>query len=314
METNLTRQLLPENFDPSRVPELCVRAGSAWKSVLQRVTGSGQNSDQDPDDPRPSGHRRPNTVDARNKDDPTLVLAASCADIVSLWQDAAVKQVLDQRGIRMEDQPGFFLDDVARVATADYEPTEDDIVRARLRTFGVEEHRFVTDNGALGSEWYIYDVGGSRNMRPQWVPYFDDVQSIIFLAPLAFNQTLDEDRNVNRLEDSILLWKDVCRNPLMARAHIILFLNKMDILDKTLAAGIQVKTYVPSYGSAPNDVPHVTKYFKDKFKAYHKRLSPKPRSFFCHETSAIDTQATQAVLVGVREGILRNHLEKLNVI
>lgn len=54
--------------------------------------------------------------------------------------------------------------------------------------------------GALpGTEWYIYDVGGSRSSRQHWIPYFDDVQAIIFLAPLAFNLTLDEDPKVNRL-------------------------------------------------------------------------------------------------------------------
>jgi hypothetical protein len=30
----------------------------------------------------------------------------------------------------------------------------------------------------LGSDWYIYDVGGSRGSRHQWVPYFDDGSSI----------------------------------------------------------------------------------------------------------------------------------------
>jgi hypothetical protein len=67
----------------------------------------------------------------------------------------------------------------------------DDIVRARLRTFGVEEHRFSVDNSMSrpssvslgspclpGSEWYIYDVGGSRGSRHQWVSYFDDGVSI----------------------------------------------------------------------------------------------------------------------------------------
>lgn len=33
----------------------------------------------------------------------------------------------------------------------------------------------------------------------------------------------------------------------------------MDILQATLAAGIRVAKYVPSYGDQPNDVPHVTK-------------------------------------------------------
>jgi len=95
------------------------------------------------------------------------------------------------------------------------------------------------------------------------------VQAIIFLAPLSFNQVLDEDKQVNRLEDSIYLWKEVCANPLLARANIIIFFNKMDILKKTLEAGIRVQTYVPSYGRTPNDVENVTKYFKEKFRAYH---------------------------------------------
>ena len=77
-------------------------------------------------------------------------------------------------------------------------------MRARLRTLGVEEHRFTMESGALpGSEWYIYDVGGSRNNRPMWIPYFDDVQAIIFLAPLAFNLMLEEDPKVNRLVRTI---------------------------------------------------------------------------------------------------------------
>ena len=68
-----------------------------------------------------------------------------------------------------------------------------------MRTLGVEEHRFTLESGALpGTEWYIYDVGGSRSVRQHWIPYFDDVQAIIFLAPLAFNLVLDEDPKVNR--------------------------------------------------------------------------------------------------------------------
>ena len=64
-----------------------------------------------------------------------------------------------------------------------------------------------------------------------------------------------------------------------------------------------------------------------------KRLSPKPRPFFWHETSVIvclldslpfpsltfyiarqDTDSTTAILVGVRESILRSQLSQINVI
>jgi guanine nucleotide-binding protein subunit alpha len=242
-------------------------------------------------------------------------LAACRGDIVALWSDPVVKGVLAKHRVRLEETPGFFLNDAARITSVDYVPSDSDIVRARVRTVGVEEHKFFLNDGVNPSaEWYLYDVGGSRSIRPQWIPFFDDVNSIIFLAPLAYNQVLDEDRKVNRLEDSIHLWREVCANQLLAKAIIILFLNKMDILRQNLAAGIQVVKYVPSYGSAPNDVEHVVTYFRDKFRSYHRRLSPVKRPFICYETSAIDTHATSIMLLGVREGILRAHLQKSNVL
>ncbi|KAH0835442.1 guanine nucleotide binding protein, alpha subunit [Lanmaoa asiatica] len=368
VETNLARQLLPE-FGGAAPPlpsstgwtkwasgagdhspdgclfgngEICVRAGGAWKSILERVSGAHQNAPDatpgdtptddyltQPIDPRsPSLSSKHTTRTTRpHPSDPTPLLEALAPDIHALWTDPAIQALLKRKGVRMEHSAGFFLNDIMRIGKPGWKPgigscpdmfgihaltrRADDIVRARLRTFGVEEHRFVTDDR---SEWYIYDVGGSRGSRHQWVPYFDDVQAIIFLAPLVFNQVLDEDRMINRLEDSINLWKKICASPLLARANIILFLNKMDIVESTLKSGVRVQTYVPTYGSLPNDVEHVVKYFREKFRAYHRRLSPKQRAFFCHETSAIDTEATQAVLSGVREGILRGHLEKLTVI
>lgn len=85
------------------------------------------------------------------------------------------------------------------------------------------------------------------------------VQAIIFLAPLTFNLALEEDPNVNRIEDSIIIWKAICSNRLLERTSIILFLNKMDVLAAALESGLRVKDYVTSYGDLPNDVPSVSK-------------------------------------------------------
>ncbi|KAI0795968.1 G-protein alpha subunit [Abortiporus biennis] len=328
IEEELTKKLFPElslamthgpkegdNVAPG-FREVCVRAGSGWKNVLNTIISQQQQQNGYLDGKgRGAAYQGMNGNGTSKIDDPTTVLAACKEDIVTLWEDQVVRGILKKRGVRLQDMPGFFLNDAARIATLDYEPTDDDIVRARLRTLGVEEHRFTMESGAYpGSEWYIYDVGGSKSNRPHWIPYFDDVQAIIFLAPLAFNLMLEEDPKVNRLEDSISLWREICSNPLLSKTTLILFLNKMDILQATLAAGIRVQKYVPSYGDQPNDVQHVVKYFRDKFRGYHKRLSPKTRPFYWHETSVIDTRATAVILVGVREGILRAHLQSVNVI
>jgi hypothetical protein len=39
-----------------------------------------------------------------------------------------------------------------------------------------------------------------------------------------------QDPKVNRLEDSLLLWKAVASNKLLANVNIVLFLNKCDLL------------------------------------------------------------------------------------
>jgi guanine nucleotide-binding protein alpha-1 subunit len=108
-------------------------------------------------------------------------------------------------------------------------------------------------------------------MRPRWIPYFDNVSAIIFLAPLAFDQFLEEDHLVNRLEDSFQLWTEVCRNKLLRRVTLVLLLNKRDVLAQTLDEGIQVRKFIPSY-KGPNELGAVTSYFRQKFMDVHVRL------------------------------------------
>lgn len=116
-------------------------------------------------------------------------------------------------------------------------PSDDDVLKARLKTVGVSEYKFEMEVAAgrdSGTEWRIVDVGGSRSQRrgchfhmlhmhklipieATWAPFFDDgthtcitlrlfdltvylVDAIIFLAPISgFDQPLAEDKMVNRL-------------------------------------------------------------------------------------------------------------------
>lgn len=86
------------------------------------------------------------------------------------------------------------------------------------------------------------------------------VNAIIFLAPIsAFDQSLAEDRRVNRVEDSLLLWKSICSSDLLRKVELILFLNKCDLLAKKLEAGIRLAKFVPSFKDYPNDWETVTR-------------------------------------------------------
>jgi guanine nucleotide-binding protein subunit alpha len=41
-----------------------------------------------------------------------------------------------------------FLNDIERIAARDYEPSDNDVIRARLRTLGVQEYSFWVEEGA----------------------------------------------------------------------------------------------------------------------------------------------------------------------
>ncbi|KAI0331390.1 G-alpha-domain-containing protein [Cubamyces sp. BRFM 1775] len=286
-----------------RPQEFFVRSATSWKQTLHSRT---------PSDGTGNGTRY---QDAQVRE--TADIIAGCAeDMKAIWEDPTVRDMLIRKGIRMETTPGFFLNDIDRIAVRDYEPTDDDVVRARLRTLGVQEHRIRFNKGpAAGSEWCIYDVGGSRTQRIAWYPYFDDCDAIIFLAPVScFDERLAEDRRVNRLEDSYMLWKAVVSSKLLAKTSIILFLNKRDLLEQKLRSGVLIRDYVHSYGDRPNEVEHAIKYFQQHFKDILRKNSPEQRPFRAHITSVVDTKATAVTLSVVEEGILRDHLQRADLL
>ncbi|KAF8056516.1 G-protein alpha subunit [Lyophyllum atratum] len=301
-----------------RVKEFGVRG---WKHVLEgplaALSGNGVAG---------KGHER-GQAQGEVVDEATEVIASCREDMKALWTDATVRDVLKRRRLRIEDSAGFFLNDLDRIATRTYEPSDDDIVRARLRTLGIQEYKIQFDQnstnflgnvgigGNFGQEWLIYDVGGSRTARNAWLPYFEGVNAIIFLAPIScFDERLLEDHSVNRLEDSFLLWRAVCGSKILAKSTIILFLNKCDLLKRKLRSGAQVKTFLPSYGERPNDPVAVVKYLKEKFKDILRQQSPEPRVSYFYATSVTDTKATATTLRTVRDSILREHLKNADFV
>ncbi|KZV99596.1 guanine nucleotide binding protein, alpha subunit [Exidia glandulosa HHB12029] len=304
-EQLMKRLAAPGETDAVRrgaAPELAV--SSTWRSTLSRLLGATADLEGEP------------SIDFDDPTDPAHVLNLCRDDVQALWADQTVRVVLQRLGIRLEDQSGFFLNDLDRLTEKRFIPSDDDVLRCRLKTLGVSEFRFQLETGSgAGQSWRIYDVGGARSQRLFWAPYFDLVDAIIFLAPIScFDQTLAEDKAVNRLEDSVLLWKDVCENKLLAAVQIVLFLNKIDILKDKLAAGIQFSRYVTTYGNRPNDYENTSSYLKRKFGSILKEKSAVPRQFYCHFTAVTDMAATQTLLARVGDLVVRANLKDSNLI
>ncbi|KAH8079422.1 G-alpha-domain-containing protein [Cristinia sonorae] len=336
------------NWRPNarRPKEFAITTRTGWRAALMKVReriSTSSASSLHSTSSKKAGKRRRRDMDV---DEARDVLCELSTDMQALWEDKHVRTLLRIKKVRLEERSGFFLDDISRIATLRYEPTSDDVVRARLRTMGVQEYSFISEkvdkeniasgllgynskkvaagetikrNGPLGiepgREWIIYDVGGARSNRQAWLPYFTNLNAIIFLAPIScFDERLAEDPRVNRLEDSLILWKTIVSSDVLRGVQLILFLNKCDLLQKKIHRGVRVADYVSSYGDRPNDAKSVAKYLRQQFKDISMRHSPQQRQFFSFFTSVTDTKATAITVAAVREGIQRTNLRKVELI
>jgi len=94
-----------------------------------------------------------------------------------------------------------------------------------MRRLDLLRRRWLENTGTstfrLSTSCYLVTVWWQRHA---WCSYFDDITSIVLLAPLScFDQRLEEDPRVNRLEDSLLIWKHVCNSKLLEKIQLILY-------------------------------------------------------------------------------------------
>ncbi|CAG2107898.1 unnamed protein product, partial [Medioppia subpectinata] len=146
--------------------------------------------------------------------------------IKELWTDFGVQQCFSRRNeYQLTDSAKYYISDIDRITGSEYLPTQQDILRARAPTNGINEYTFVyesiifrmVDVGGqriTGSEYlptqqdilraraptngineytFVYesiifrmvDVGGQRSERRKWIHCFESVTSIIFICAIS---------------------------------------------------------------------------------------------------------------------------------
>lgn len=85
-----------------------------------------------------------------------------------------------------------FFQDLDRLFNKEFVPTDQDVLRARLRTTGITETVF--DLGSL--QYRMFDVGGQRSERKKWIHCFENVNALMFLVAISgYDQCLAEDKD-----------------------------------------------------------------------------------------------------------------------
>lgn len=267
-----------------------------------------------PNEGSPSEKEKPSRLlQATNLTAKYLSISASLIGI--LWRHPTVNNYIPLRKIQLDDSASYFLEQIDQIAQADYIPTNNDILRVRLTTLGVGEHTFaVKFAGKINTVTY-FDVSGACGRRLSWIPYFEAATSLIFFAPIsAFDEYLEDDPATNRLHHSLQLISAICANRILRHAHLVLFLNKIDLLKQKLEAGIEVQKYITSYGDRPNTYESVSDYFRNHFLQAHRRHDVSRRELHVHFSCMIDISASHVLITNVGAEIIRKHICGLNLV
>lgn len=196
----------------------------------------------------------------------------------------------------------YFFDNAVRFAEPDYKPTFTDILKSRRKTTGINESSFLVGN----KKYLMIDVGGQRSERKKWLNCFSEVSCILFFAAInEYDLVLEEDTNVNRLVESLKLWKVLSMSPYFKYTPFVLFLNKSDLFQEKVKTAPLIEIFKDFAEFSQN--PEIAKL--DIFEqSWRYILLQYERHFrasvlFSHLTCAIDTNNCKMVFQDIQEAL-----------
>jgi len=219
--------------------------------------------------------------------DDTAIPVTLKEEIQTLFQSKTWESVWAHRStVNAIDAHRLFIDELDAIAAPGYVPTVQHILRARIRTTNPTKEEF--DIG--GRRFEIYDVGGQRSERSKWLPLFDEVTAIIFVAALSeYDQMLQEDRRMNRMIETLGVFKTVISHGAFKKVPFLLFLNKKDLFEEKLSTSkVQDQKEFSDYSG--DSYEEATEYFEQKFVDCFEDNEDLRNRLFVHSTEATNTQ------------------------
>jgi len=235
-----------------------------------------------------------------------LVDEVVAGHIAVLWQEAAIRQIYQNRAIyHIDDSSSYFFDEIDRIGDLEtYVPTDLDILYVRYRTTGVIEATFNIKN----SKFHIFDVGGQQSERKKWIHCFEAVTAVIFVASLScYDEVMFEDEEKNSMSDSIELFGKICNNEYFKETAMILFLNKKDLFaEKIRTVPITECPDFQDFEGDPASYDATTTFIKQTFERMDQTSANK--QIFSHLTCAVDRNQVDKVFNDIQTVIINASL------
>ncbi|TGO17215.1 hypothetical protein BTUL_0019g00040 [Botrytis tulipae] len=223
-----------------------------------------------------------------------------------MWADAGIQKTVERGNeFALHDNLGYFFEDLDRLFSKEFVPTDQDVLRARLRTTGITETHF--DLGSL--QYRMFDVGGQRSERKKWIHCFENVNALLFLVAISgYDQCLAEDKDGNQMQEALMLWESIANSHWFKHSALILFLNKIDLFKAKIGHSPITKFGFSDFQGDTTSSQQTSKYFMDKFIALNR--SP-GREVYGHFTNATDTDLLKVTMSSVQDMIIQRNLQKL---
>ncbi|ORY51633.1 G protein alpha subunit [Rhizoclosmatium globosum] len=223
--------------------------------------------------------------------------------VLQTWKDSGIQYCFSRANeFQLLDSCAYFMADLPRICDSAFVPTDQDILAARILTTRVAEIKFMVQD----VQFVVYDLGGQRSERKKWVPYFDNVQAIIFLVAISsYDQVCFEDGSTNRMVESMTLFSSICNHPAFKKTSMLVFMNKIDLFKLKLETS-PVQDHFPNFTGA-NTFENASEFFSRQFVSLNKCPEKK---MYIHFTWATDTKQITKVLATVNHIILSSNLDQ----
>ncbi|CAI8052377.1 Guanine nucleotide-binding protein G(i) subunit alpha [Geodia barretti] len=224
-----------------------------------------------------------------------------------LWMDSGVQLCFQRaREYQLNDSAEYYLNALDRLGQGDFVPTEQDVLRTRVKTTGIVETHF----NYKSISFKMFDVGGQRSERKKWIHCFEGVTAIVFCVALsAYDLMLAEDEEMNRMNESMKLFDSICNNRWFESTSIILFLNKKDLFSEKIVKS-PLTICFPEY-TGPNTFDDAKNYIRERFLALNH--AGEKKEIYTHFTCATDTGNVRFVFDAVTDVIIRRHLRAVGL-
>eukprot|EP00834_Sanchytrium_tribonematis_P006868 NODE_551_length_6164_cov_0.432811.p1 type:complete len:351 gc:universal NODE_551_length_6164_cov_0.432811:2591-1539(-) len=238
------------------------------------------------------------SYEAMKRDNELIILPEHAKKIKMIWSDdTALQVILRYQEIYMLDSAPYYIQHLDRIASADYIPTINDILRVRIKTTGIVETNFKYKDLNI----HMFDVGGQRSERKKWIHCFEGVTCVIFFISLIdYDLGLMEDPTQNRLIEAIQLFESTVNSRYFTSTSFMLFMNKADLFkDKLIHSPLH--HVFPDY-TGGSDTLKASKYILSKFI----RVNKAKLTLYPYMTCATDTNNIKIVFEVVQATIVEN--------